>query len=248
MVTAVSRAVQRDVTDPRYGDRMSLMIVGHRGLMGVEPENTLRSFVRAEREGVDVIELDLHLSKDGALVVMHDAEVDRTTDGSGPVADHTVDALRELDAGLGERVPLFEEVTEAVTLPLQAEIKDPAAAEALAAVLTARGLAERVRVISFHDEALRTVRRLLPAQPIGLVTGRSTDTAARRARELGADLVSAELPHLTGAAVAGCRALGLQVISWTVNTAEDLARVRELGLDGVVTDRPAVVAELSGAA
>ncbi|MFE0688275.1 glycerophosphodiester phosphodiesterase [Streptomyces xiamenensis] len=224
---------------------MSLMIVGHRGLMGVEPENTLRSFVRAEREGVDVIELDLHLSKDGALVVMHDADVDRTTDGAGPVADHTADALRELDAGLGERVPLFEEVTEAVALPLQAEIKDPAAATALAAVITARGLAGRVRVISFHDGALRTVRGLLPEQSIGLVTGRSTDTAAERARELGADLVSAELPHLTRETVDRCRALGLEVISWTVNTGEDLARVRELGLDGVVTDRPEIVAELS---
>lgn len=83
--------------------------------MGVEPENTLRSFVRAEASGMDAIELDLHLSKDGALVVMHDVDVDRTTDGSGPIAARTLAELRELDAGQGERIPVFEEVLDAVS-------------------------------------------------------------------------------------------------------------------------------------
>jgi glycerophosphoryl diester phosphodiesterase len=86
--------------------------------MGIEPENTLRSFVAAQQAGLDVIELDLHLSKDGALVVMHDADVDRTTDGSGPISEMTLDELRALDAGHGERVPLFEEVLDAVKTPL----------------------------------------------------------------------------------------------------------------------------------
>lgn len=85
--------------------------------MGVEPENTLRSFIRAEQSGMDAIELDLHLSKDGALVVMHDADVDRTTDGNGPIADKTLAELRELDAGGGERVPVFDEVLDAVRAP-----------------------------------------------------------------------------------------------------------------------------------
>lgn len=94
-----------------------MLTVGHRGVMGVEPENTLRSFVRAEREGLDVLELDLHLSKDGELVVMHDADVARTTDGSGPIGDFTLAELRELDAGEGERVPVFDEVVDAVSSP-----------------------------------------------------------------------------------------------------------------------------------
>lgn len=85
--------------------------------MGVEPENTLRSFVHAERAGMDAIELDLHLSKDGALAVMHDADVDRTTDGKGPINEKTLSELRELDAGQGERVPVFEEVLDAVRSP-----------------------------------------------------------------------------------------------------------------------------------
>lgn len=208
--------------------------------MGVEPENTLRSFRHADRLGLDAIELDLHLSKDGALVVMHDATVDRTTDGSGLIGDLTLAELRGLDAGSGERVPVFEEVVDAVSAPLQAEIKDVAAAQVLADVIVRRQLEDRVTVISFHAEALRETRALLPDIPIVLVTGRSTPTAAERAVELGAYMVSCELRHLDEDIVARCHAAGLKVISWTVNTAADLRRARQLGLDGVVTDQPEI--------
>jgi glycerophosphoryl diester phosphodiesterase len=219
---------------------VSLLTVGHRGAMGVEPENTLRSFVRAEREGFDVIELDLHLSKDGALVVMHDADVSRTTNSSGAIGDFTLAELRELDAGEGERIPVFEEVVEAVRTPLQAEIKDRAAARVLVGIINELGLHERITVISFHDDALREVRMLLPEMPLVLVTGRSTPTAPERAVELGAVMVSCELRWLEAETVERCHAEGIKVISWTVNTDEELALARELGLDGVVTDLPEI--------
>ncbi|MFX4292087.1 glycerophosphodiester phosphodiesterase [Streptomyces bohaiensis] len=217
---------------------MPLLTVGHRGLMGAEPENTLRSFRRAEKEGVDVVELDIHLSADGRLVVMHDTTVDRTTDGHGRVGDLSLAQLRRLDAGLGEGVPLFEEAMESVSTPVQAEIKDVAAARVLAASITRHGFHDRVRVISFHDAALREIRELLPSIPIALVTGESTRTAAERAVALGADMVSCEFPQLTPEVVGACHAAGLSVISWTVNTPAELERARELGLDGVVTDEP----------
>jgi glycerophosphoryl diester phosphodiesterase len=227
---------------------VALLTVGHRGLMGVEPENTLRSFRRAEAEGVDVVELDLHLSSDGALVVMHDAEVDRTTDGSGPIASFTLERLRALDAGLGERVPVFEEVVAAVRAPIQAEIKDRAAARVLCRAIEEHRLHERVTVISFHDEALRETREQLPGMPLVLVAGRSTPTVPERARALGARMVSCELRWLEAETVKRCHDEGIDVISWTVNTDEDLGRVDELGLDGVVTDMPAVVRAVSAAA
>ncbi|TDC61975.1 glycerophosphodiester phosphodiesterase [Streptomyces hainanensis] len=223
---------------------MSLQTIGHRGLMGAEPENTLRSFRRADRMALDAVELDLHLSGDGELVVIHDASVDRTTDGSGAVRDLTLAELRRLDAGLGERIPLFTEVVDAVGAPIQAEIKDAAAARALAAVIEERGLGDRVTVISFHDEALRETRELLPEVAIGLVTGWSTDTAPERAAELGARLVSCEFARLSADVVARCRAAGIGVISWTVNTPAELAVARELGLDGVVTDEPEIVSAI----
>lgn len=227
---------------------MSLLTVGHRGVMGVEPENTLRSFLRAEREGLDVIELDLHLSKDGALVVMHDADVSRTTDGSGPIADFTLAELQELDAGDGERIPVFEEVVDAVRAPVQAEIKDRAVARVLAGVISERNLHDRVTVISFHADALREIRELLPEMPVVLVAGRSTPTAPERAQELGAEMISCDLRHLDPETVERAHAAGIRVISWTVNTAEELAYARELGLDGVVTDLPEIRKAVSPAA
>ncbi|MCX5401596.1 glycerophosphodiester phosphodiesterase family protein [Streptomyces sp. NBC_00102] len=219
---------------------MSFVTIGHRGLMGVEPENTLRSFVRAERAGMDAIELDLHLSKDGALVVMHDAEVDRTTDGTGRIADKTLAELRELDAGQGERVPLFEEVLDAVASPIQAEIKDAAAARALAEVITRRGLTGRVEVSSFHDEAVAETGRLLPDVPTVLIASRWGPDVVERARAAGAATLALNIRRLTLETVEQAREAGLRVIAWVVNTPEQLALVRAFGLDGATTDRPEI--------
>lgn len=218
---------------------MSFLTVGHRGVMGVEPENTLRSFRRAERAGLDQVELDLHLSKDGALVVMHDATVDRTTDGSGQIRDLTLEEIRGLDAGLGERVPVFEEVLDAVTRPIQAEIKDVAAARAVARVLRERGETERVSVLSFHDEALAEVRALLPEARTVLVASRLGPQIVDRAHAVGARLVSLDLTRLSLDVVRHCQAAGIAVMAWTVNTAQDWALARAFGLDGAATDLPA---------
>jgi glycerophosphoryl diester phosphodiesterase len=217
---------------------MSFLTVGHRGVMGVEPENTLRSFRRAEREGLDQIELDLHLSKDGALVVMHDATVDRTTDGSGRIRDLTLAELRGLDAGLGEQVPVFEEVLDAVSRPIQAEIKDTDAARALADTLRERDETGRVSVLSFHDEALAEIHTLLPEVPTVLVAGELGPEIVTRAQAVGARLVSLELRRLSLDIVERCQAAGIAVMAWTVNTPRDWELARALGLDGAATDLP----------
>ncbi|AWT41641.1 MULTISPECIES: glycerophosphodiester phosphodiesterase [Streptomyces] len=217
---------------------MNFLTIGHRGVMGVEPENTLRSFVAAERAGLDVIELDLHLSKDGALVVMHDADVDRTTDGSGPIAEKTLEELRELDAGNGERIPVFEEVLDAVRAPLQAEIKDVRAARSLAGVLTDRGVTDRVEVLSFHDEAIAEVARLVPGVRTALVAEHYGPEVVERAVAVGAATVCLDIQRLTLEVVERARKAGLRVCAWVVNTQQHLRLVRALELDGATTDYP----------
>ncbi|MET9950039.1 glycerophosphodiester phosphodiesterase family protein [Streptomyces sp. NPDC006339] len=219
---------------------MSFLTIGHRGVMGVAPENTLRSFVRAEEAGMDAIELDLHLSKDGALVVMHDADVDRTTDGTGPISGKTLAELRELDAGEGERVPVFEEVLEAVRAPIQAEIKDVAAARALADVLNERALAPRVEVLSFHDEALAEIGGLVPGVRTALVADERQSDVVERALAVGAGALVLNIRHLTQDTVDRAHAAGLRVIGWVVNTQDELRLARALGLDGATTDRPEI--------
>ncbi|MFG2950373.1 glycerophosphodiester phosphodiesterase [Streptomyces adustus] len=217
---------------------MNFLTIGHRGVMGVEPENTLRSFVAAQQAGLDVIELDLHLSKDGALVVMHDAEVDRTTDGCGPIAEMTLAELRGLDAGRGERIPVFEEVLDAVRTPLQAEIKDVAAARALAEVMTRLDLLGRVEVSSFHDEAITEIARLVPGVRTALVGSRYDVDIVRRAVDAGASTVCLDIRRLTLEIVERAREADLRIIGWVVNTQDDLRLVRALQLDGATTDYP----------
>ncbi|UXX96444.1 glycerophosphodiester phosphodiesterase family protein [Streptomyces sp. AD2-2] len=219
---------------------MNFLTIGHRGVMGLEPENTLRSFVAAEQAGLDVIELDLHLSQDGALVVMHDADVDRTTDGTGPIAERTLDELRTLDAGRGERVPVFDEVLDAVKSPLQAEIKDLAAARALAEVMHRRHLVERVEVSSFHDEAIAEIARLVPGVRTALIAGRFGPEVVERATEAGAETVCLNIRRLTLEVVEAARKADLKIIGWVVNTQDQLRLVRALGLDGATTDYPEI--------
>ena len=206
----------------------------------MEPENTLRSFVAAEQAGLDVIELDLHLSKDGALVVMHDALVDRTTDGKGPIAEKTLSELRELDAGRGERIPVFEEVLDAVRAPLQAEIKDVAAARALADVMHRRDLVDRVEVLSFHDDALGEIARLVPGVRTALVASRYGTDVVERAVAVGATTLVLNIRRLTLETVESARKADLRIIGWVVNTQEHLRLVRALQLDGATTDYPEI--------
>lgn len=208
--------------------------------MGVEPENTLRSFIAAQRAGLDVLELDLHLSKDGSLVVMHDADVDRTTDGTGPIAEKTLDELRALDAGRGEHVPVFEEVLDAVTAPLQAEIKDVAAAQALAEVMLRRSLTSRVDVLSFHDEALATVSRLVPGARTTLVASRYGTDVVQRATAVGATSLALNIRRLTLEIVEVARKADLRIFAWVVNNQDHLRLARALELDGVTTDYPEI--------
>ncbi|WP_093778788.1 glycerophosphodiester phosphodiesterase family protein [Streptomyces sp. 136MFCol5.1] len=219
---------------------MTFLTIGHRGVMGVEPENTLRSFVHAERAGMDAIELDLHLSKDGALAVMHDAEVDRTTDGTGLIADKTLAELRELDAGQGERVPVFEEVLDAVRSPVQAEIKDVAAARALAEVMRRRDLVDRVEVLSFHDGAVAEIAQLVPGVRTALVASRWKSDVVDRAKAVGAATLVLNIRRLTLEVVEQAHAEGLKVIGWVVNTQDHLRLARGLGLDGATTDFPEI--------
>lgn len=218
-----------------------MIVTGHRGAMGCEPENTLRSFRRAVEVGCAEVELDLRVTADGRLVVLHDATVDRTTNGSGAVADLTVDEIRALDAGLGEQVPTWAEVVAAVDVRFQAEVKAEAAVPLLAESLRADpDLARRTLVTSSHAEILLDVRQELPDIETGLILGRPPAVAEIVTRTVAAGAGTA-LCGIAGLSVEGVAELherGLDVTAWPVPDAEALAVAVGLAVDGFTTDHP----------
>jgi glycerophosphoryl diester phosphodiesterase len=218
-----------------------VIITGHRGVMGSEPENTLRSFRRAIEYWCDEIELDLRVTSDDQLIVLHDATVDRTTNGTGPVEELTFDELRTLDAGSGEQVPTWAETIEVVGVRIQAEVKAARAVPLLVESLQADpSLAERTMVTSSKAEILLAVRRAMPSASTGLIFGRTPDVAdvlaLTRAAEAGWALCG--IAGLTVEGVAELHREGLQVTAWPVPDASVLARAVELGVDGITTDHP----------
>jgi glycerophosphoryl diester phosphodiesterase len=218
-----------------------VIITGHRGALGTEPENTLRSFRRAVADGCDEIELDLRVTADGEVVIMHDATVDRTTSGSGEVAGLTFDEIRSLDAGLGEQVPTWAETVDAIDVRFQAEVKAAEAIPLLAQSLKSDpALAERTLVTSFHPEILLAMRAAFPAASTGLIIGRTPPAAEVIARTKAAEANASlcGIADLTAEAVADLHEAGLAVTAWPVPDQSTFAEALALGVDGITTDNP----------
>ncbi|NYT17145.1 MAG: glycerophosphodiester phosphodiesterase, partial [Methanomicrobiales archaeon] len=192
-----------------------MFIIGHRGAKAVEPENTLRA-IREGMKCADYVEIDARLSRDGVPVVMHDAMVDRTTDGRGPVNSFTLAELRTLDAGKGEQIPTLEEVCREVrsSCGLFCEIKEPGSETVVCGVLS-RQAPDDLWIVSFHAECIPAARRLLPRAKTGLIISRNDGDIAEQAAGLGAEGILLKYDLLDTDLVSACHDQGLQVISWT---------------------------------
>lgn len=217
---------------------MTFTLVGHRGAMGLEPENTLRSFRRAVQDGADAVELDLRLSADGHLVILHDADVRRTTNGTGAVARMTLAEIRALDAGDGERVPTFDEVLDAIDVPIQAEIKAPEALPVALDVIRDRKLLDRVTVTSFSVDVVRQALELLPGLRAGLISSKAPREYVDLARSMGAQVLCFGVAALDAEVVELGHHHRLQVMGWPVNDTERLLHALRSGADGVTSDLP----------
>ncbi|WP_433011531.1 glycerophosphodiester phosphodiesterase [Kribbella sp. CA-294648] len=217
-----------------------MIITGHRGALGSEPENTLRSFHRAVADGCDEIELDLRVTADGELVVLHDATVDRTTNGTGAVADLPFSVLRSLDAGHGEVVPTWAETVEAISVGFQAEVKAVEAIPLLAESLKDSALADRTLVTSSSPDVLLAIRDLLPSVETGLIIARTPPVAdiLTRTKSAAATWALCGITDLTADAVATLHTHNLRVTAWPVPDPTAYAHAVALGVDGITTDHP----------
>ncbi|MBN1148393.1 MAG: glycerophosphodiester phosphodiesterase [Anaerolineales bacterium] len=243
------------------------LVIAHRGGRGLWPPNTLYAFERAIALGADVLEMDIHSSADGALVVRHDPTVDATTDGRGPIRNYTLAKLKSLDAGyrwtadgggsypyrgLGITIPTLDEVLEAfpdMRLNIDIKPQDPAVVEPFCRLLREYNRLEQVIVGSFHDDQLRRFRSLCPevATAAGLAETRwfFLLNSLFLGRVYRARAEAFQIPEYAGGLhlvtrrfVRGAHARNVQVHVWTVNETAEMQRLLDWGVDGLITDYP----------
>jgi glycerophosphoryl diester phosphodiesterase len=220
-----------------------MICIGHRGARGHEPENTLLSVRTALALGASWIEVDVY-AVEGELVVIHDDRLERTTNGSGYVMEHSLESLRALDAGKGERIPTLDEIFDEVgdRAGVIVELKGPGSAAPTCALLDRRfaaGLSrESVIVSSFDHRMLALVREHDRSIRLGALMVGLPVTNAAFAENLGAWSVHPSLDFVDAEFVDDAHRRGLLVYVFTVNHPDDIDRMRRLGVDGVFTDYP----------
>ena len=244
------------------------LVIAHQGGDGLWPSNTRLAFDRAARLGVDVLEMDVHLAADGELVVIHDDTVDRTTDAVGAVVELDTEALSSVDAGYawsperdGGRQPyrgagvgvprLVDVLRDHPAAPLLIEIKPPGpqTAGALCATLRRDGRVGDAVVASFHEDATAAFRAACPEVATGATPNEvRTFLVLARLRLAGpyrppfevlqVPVRQGSITIVTPAFVRAAHAKGVQVQVWTIDDADEMRRLFDMGVDGVITDRP----------
>ncbi len=216
--------------------------IGHRGASAYEPENTLRSFERAIAMGATSIELDVQVSMDNEIIVMHDSTVDRTTNGTGRVSSMTLEELKELDAGKGECVPTLKDVIDMAygRAYIQIEIKDIRAEDPVVNMLRGYSLSEFFLISFWHATLLNAKRKLpglktgvllegLPVDPLSLVRSADADRLAISQRTIDKDAV--DVLHAGGKSVS----------VWVADDISDIEKAISLGVDAIASNRPDVL-------
>jgi glycerophosphoryl diester phosphodiesterase len=251
------------------------LVFAHRGGGGLYPENTLEAFKYSASMGVDVLELDVHSTADGALVVMHDSTLDRTTNGAGRVSQMTLAQLKKLDAGFhftpdggktypfrgkGVTVPTLQEIFDALpdkTFNVEPKQAEPSVVKPLCEILRGRKMTENVIVGSFRQQAIdefraecaevataatpAEVRDFLALYKLGLGESYSPPMQVLQVPERLGSLEIVSRDFLETA-----RKLNLKVHVWTINETEDMQRLLEMRVDGIMTDYPDRLLKLLG--
>ena len=244
------------------------LVFAHQGGENLRPSNTLEAFRHAAALGADVLDADMHRTKDGALVLMHDQTVDRTTNGSGAIRDLTLEQIKALDAGYnfsldggetfpyrgqGLQVPTLEELFQAFPdhrFGIEIKQADPLpTAQSFCALIRRYGMQDRVLVSSFRQENMDAFRRECPEVATSATEGEVrvfyilfrlglVDTLSPRYHSLQVPESSGGIHLLSPRFVAAARRRGLAVQPWTINEVADLERILALGVDGINTDHP----------
>ncbi len=229
------------------------LIWAHRGSRTEAPENTMEAFRLAISQGADGIELDVHLTKDGEVVVAHDETVDRVSNGTGRIVDMTLAELRTLDFSKGfpsfspAEIPTLSEVCELIaptSLSINVEIKSGVVLyegieKKVMEIVNRHGISSRVLYSSFNHYSLMALKSLDPSVKIGLLYSEALVDPQLYAARIGADAIHPFYPTLISPGVVqGCKALGIKIHPWTINNSEHISAAIALGVDAIITDVP----------
>lgn len=219
-----------------------LLKIAHRGARAYEPENTLSSFRKAIELGVDGIELDVRKTKDNELVVIHNADVNKTTNGNGLVNELTLEQIKELVTEKDEQIPTLEEVFDSVKkrVKLLIEIKEKGIEEQIISLTHKKGLLNNVIFISFHEDVLKKVRELNDEVETGLVFVRHKNPI-KTALEIKAQFLLSLYRFTHSKMINKAHESGLKIIVWTINNKEEVAEYRKKGVDGIASDKPEIL-------
>lgn len=223
-------------------------IIGHRGASGYEPENTLRSFQRALDMGVDMIELDVYRCASGEVVVIHDATLNRTTNGTGHVTQLPWHEIKKYDAGQGEHVPLLSQVFDLVNkrITINIELKDAQAVQPVAQLIHSyvngkNWSYDNFIVSSFDHDALNEFRNYCPQVKIGAIFEKNTRRHIKRTQQAHAQFIVVHYTTVTKKLIMQAHACGLQVFAYTVNDRRMAKKLQKLHIDGIATNYPDIL-------
>jgi glycerophosphoryl diester phosphodiesterase len=213
--------------------------IGHRGAAGHVLENTLGSIEKAIELGVDYVEIDLRLTRDGHVVVLHDPTVDRTTTGHGRIKDLTLAQVKRLKTKDGRHVPTLEDVLKITDgrVGLMLELKIRGLAKPVTEIVERSGFRGPVIYASFHHKELSRVREWLPSATIMPLISRGR-IAPRIPAKLSASHVGIRFDRVVKPVVESLHAAGVQVFVFTVNAVDDIAHMTDIAVDGIISDRP----------
>jgi glycerophosphoryl diester phosphodiesterase len=219
-----------------------MLKIGHRGARAYEPENTLRSFKKALELGVDAVELDVRRTRDDEVVVIHDAKVDRTTNGKGLVSELTLEGIKQLVTEKGERIPTLGEALDFLDrkVKILIELKETGLEEKVRRLISEKGLEENVIIVSFLEDALRKIRTLNNKVETGLIYVRHKNPI-KAALELKASYLLPLYRFTHTASVQKAHENGLKVIVWRINKPDEVSEYVKKGVDGIASDRPDIL-------
>jgi len=216
--------------------------IGHRGARAYEPENTLSSFRKAIELGANAVELDVRKTKDGKLVVIHNADVNKTTNGEGAVNELTLEQIQKLVTDKNEHIPTLDDVLDSVRkrVKILIEIKEIGTEKQIVELIQQKGLTDNVIVVSFHEEALKKVRELNSEVETGLIYVRHKNPI-QTALDLKAKYLLSLYSFTHSANVKKAHENGLKIIVWTINKREEVEEYKKKGVDGIASDRPDIL-------